>query len=138
MRRRLDLQFNGNDSVVILFLKAILKSCQHLERLVLLDNWPVVLDHSIQNHHIDLVDFLVVQFATKMKRLVCCCILFDSIDATESESINRLIAEKVVQNRPSLWFYVGVSLTLDNHRNVPWFHCLEMLDSKHYLATPAF
>ncbi len=71
---RLDLQFNGNDYVVILFLKSILKSGQHLERLVLASDWPVALDPSMQNHHLNLEDFLVVQFATKMKRLVCCCI----------------------------------------------------------------
>ena len=135
MRRRLDLQFNGNDSVVILFLKAILKSCQHLERLVLLDSWPVALDQSIQNHHIDLVDFLVVQFASKMKRLVCCCILFDSIDATESERINRLIAEKVIPNRPSLWFNVG-SFTPDEDPNMPLIHFLEMIDPIYYFPLP--
>ena len=140
MLHRLDLQFNGNDSViVILFLKSILKSCKDLERLVLLlDSWPVVLGPSKQNHHLDLVDFLVFQFATKMKRLVCCCILFESIDVTESERINRLIAEKVVTNRPSLWFHVGFSLTLDKRQNIPWIHCLEMYDCKYYFPTPAF
>jgi len=71
-------------------------------------------------------DFLV-QFATKMKRLVCCSISFSQIDPSLCKEVNRQVAEKVVENRPSLWFHFDrYGPDLDDPY-VPLIHLQEIL-----------
>lgn len=138
MKYRLDLKFRC-DSVVALFLKSIVKYGQHLERLVLYDSSQSFYCVPSRPDPYGLEDFLTVQFAPKMRRLVCCCILFYHLmmDASVSERINRLISEKVVRNRPSLWFHVDALQHGFQSPNVPAIHYHEMLDCKHYFPFPS-
>jgi len=78
------------------------------------------------NHPLDMSDFFV-PFLTKMKRLVCCSILFKQIDRTLCKEVNRLVAEKVVKKRPSLFFHFDRSLPDVDNPDIPLIHLQEIL-----------
>lgn len=129
-----------DDTLILLLLRYILNARPELERLALLGdmrNFCVMPSHSVQgstdyrfvmmwNHPPDLEDFLI-KFTNNMERLVFCCIQFYCLDAAFSNKINRLIAEKAVQLRPSLWFHVGNFVPYEDP-NLPMIHNREMLD----------
>jgi len=124
----LAFKFNGNGSHILPFLKSILKYSPHLERLVLLDGFYEEIQSPLPdwNHPVDMPDFFV-DFAAKMKRLVCFCISFNQIDGAMCEEVNRRVAEKVNGIRPSLWFHFGrYGPDLDDP-NVPLIHLQEIL-----------
>jgi len=125
---RLAFNFNGNGSHILPFLKSILKNTPQLERLVLLDESFEEIQSPLPdwNHPVDMPDFFV-DFAAKMKRLVCFCISFNQIDGAMCEEVNRRVAEKVVGIRPSLWFHFGrYGPDLDDPE-VPLIHLQEIL-----------
>lgn len=148
---RLTLTSHGNDSLLLLLLKSIFSARLDLERLALLGNWRLDsvrsfhpspdTDHRLclmWNEPPDLVDFLV-KFATEMKRLVFCCITFYELDAIVSNKINRLIAEKVVRFRPSLWFNVGLgNFIFTEDPTLPLIHFLEMIDFDYFVPPPIY
>ncbi len=129
----------------MLFLKSILKCCPNLERFALLEDFEdenndststATRPSSILNHSHDLEDSLL-QFVSKMRRLICCFITFDRINASLSKRVNRQIAKRVIPYRPSLWFFVG-SFTPEEDPNMPLIHYLEMIDSTYYFSPPTF
>ena len=71
---------------------------------------------SFLNHYFNDTEDFLIQFVTKMSRLVFCCITFQDLADYLSEMINFVIAKKVIPNRPSLWFYVGMR-TLEEDPN---------------------
>lgn len=132
------MNFYRDDSLILLLLKSTLRACPQLERLVLIDNLSLQDSSSTRPPSVilDLEDFLV-KFATDMRRLIFCCINFYRVDPAMTNKINRLIAEKVIPTRPSLWFNVD-SVTPDEDPNLPFIHYLEMTSSDIYFPPPAF
>ena len=97
------------------------------------DSGPSSTRPSPLNHYfIDTEDFLL-QFVTKMSRLIFCCITFHDLADYLSEMIS--FVKKVIPNRPSLWFYVGMR-TFEEDPNMPLIHYLEMIDSTYYFPPP--
>jgi len=107
----------------MLMLKSIQQFAPKLERLCLWDDSSTF--WTLQSP--DSEDFFV-QFATRMNRLLCCCIIFADIGLEEENRINQLIKEKVTSNRPSLWFRVW-DITSDEDPTLPLIHYLEMIES---------
>ena len=132
------MKWDPEEDGITLFwlLKYLLGSSSlQLERLVLIaessKNGPD------WNHPIKLPD-LIVKFALKMKRLVCCCIVFDRMDSNLIKEIQQRIAKEIVLIRPSLWFHLGREKPLASDPSVPSIHYHEMVDPIIYVPPPSF
>lgn len=126
------------DPLILILLKTILEDRPDLERLVLsgVMMYGSGIPPSSSTTPLDLEDDLV-KFATNNKRLLFCCIKFYHLNAAVSNKINRLIAEKVVRFRPSLWFHVGNDIPKEDP-DLPLIHYLEMIDCDVYNPPPMF
>ena len=89
----------------MLLLGSLLKSFLVLERLFLFDNAPIQRRELGWIHPTETAD-VVVQFATKMKRLLAVCVEFFQFNPALVEEIRSRIVEEVVPARSNLWFHV--------------------------------
>ena len=112
-------------SAALSILKAILEKSVLLERLVLIDGGSDNLP--IWNQPPEFADFLV-EFASKMPHLTCCCLSFKQLDSFPIVNIKQRIAHEVVRVRPSLWFHIDRSLPEASDPGVPWVHYHEIVD----------
>jgi len=131
------LKWDPEEDGITLFwlLKYLLGSSSlQLERLVLIaessKNGPD------WNHPIKLPDF-IVDFALKMKRLVCCCIVFDLLNPNLIKEVQQRIVKEVVPIRPSFWFHLGREVPLASNLSVPSIHYHEMVEPMVYVPPPA-
>ena len=136
---QLDLQ-RANIADASLLLKTLLSCASHLERLVIyFDDFPdICLSHPFTG--------LVVDFTTKMERLIALCLLFHRRDDDHScwsgcscfndddagndalmAQINHRMVEEVLPTRPALWFHLGSYLPNATDPDVPLLHYREML-----------
>ncbi len=81
-------------------------------------------------------DFLV-NFALKMERLVCCC-LVDWIRLSLIKKIQERIENDVLPQRRSLWFYLGQAEPCASDPDVPGIHFHEMVNPVPYTPPPSF
>jgi len=132
---RLHWDPEGDGITLFLLLKYLIGSSLQLERLVLIAKSPK--NETDWDHPIKLPD-LIVKFALKMKRLVCCCIVFDRMDSNLIKEIQQRIAKEIVPIRPSLWFHLGREKPLASDPSVPSIHYHEMVDPIIYVPPPSF
>jgi len=132
----LEWKHHGNGFPFLMILQSLLGYSLQLERLALINRCtgtaPAVWDHPP-----DAADFLV-DFAFKMKRLVCCCLLFDRIDSSLIKDVSERIKNEVVPKRPSLWFHLGRGEPYVNDPEVPSIHFHEIVDPEYYTPPPTF
>ena len=120
--------------ILFLLLKFLLGSSLQLERLVLIAKSP---RHGPNwKQPLQLPDF-IVDFALKMKRLVCCCMVFDRLDPSLIKEVQQRIAKEVVPIRPSFWFHLGREVPLASDLSVPSIHFHEMVEPMVYVPPPA-
>lgn len=126
------------DPLLLLSLKTILQASPDLERLTLSG---VMMYDAGSPPCSSLTPFGLeddlVKFATNNKRLVFCCFKFYNLDAVVCDKINRIIAKKVVQSRPALWFHVGNGIPKEDP-SLPLIHFLEMINADDYNPPPMF
>ena len=132
---RLEWNHEGSGFPVLLLLKSLLGCSLHLERLALINlcygTGP------LWDHPPDTSDFLV-GFASKMKRLVCCCLVFNGLDPNLIVEVRQRIMEEVTPKRRSLWFYLGRTKPCISDPDVPNFHFYEMVRPEYYIPPPTF
>ena len=119
-----------------MILQSLLGYSLQLERLALINRCtgtaPAVWDHPS-----DAADFLV-NFALKMKRLVCCCLVIHRLDPNLIVEVRQRIMEEVTAKRRSLWFHLGRGIPCVSDPDVPSFHFHEMVDPEYYTPPPTF
>jgi len=134
----LEWKHHGNGFPVLLMLKTLLGCSLHLERLALINrSTGTVPTLPVWDHPPEATDFLV-NFALKMKRLVCCCLVFDRIDWNLVKDVYERVENEVVPIRPSLWFHLGRGEPYSSDPDVPSIHFHEMVDPENYTPPPTF
>jgi len=130
------LNHKGNGFPVLLLLKSLLGCSLHLERLALIINrCPDTAP--LWDHPPDTSDFLV-EFVSKMKRLVCFYLVIRRLDPNLIKEVRQRIMEEVLPKRQSLWFYLGYGTPRVSDPEVPGFHFHEMVDPEYYTPPPTF
>ena len=116
---------------LLLMLKSLLGATYHLERLVLNGSCKLMFNRNE-------AETSLVEFASRMKRLVCCCLVFYKLDRKLIKKVQQRIAQEVLPKRPSLWFHLGGDDPLASDPDVPNFHFHEMVNPTFYVPTPNF
>jgi len=132
---RLEWKHEGNGFPFLLLLKSLLGCSLHLERLALINLCSGTVP--LWDHPPDISDFLV-EFTSKMKRLVCCCLVFDRLDPNVITEVRQRIMEEVTPKRRSLWFHLGRWKPCISDPDVPNFHFHEMVHPEYYTPPPPF
>ena len=112
-------------------LTSLLGAAYHLERLALISPCQLVFNQNESETRDRLVEF-----ASTMKRLVCCCLVFNLLDRKLAKKVQKQIAEEVVPKRPSLWFHLGDDDPIVSGPDVPNFHFHEMVNPNFYVPPP--
>jgi len=84
-----------------------------------------------------LADFLI-QFCSKKKHLTCLSLTFFNLDDALIDQVNQRMAEEVLSERPSLWFYLGNRFPEASDPTVPSVHYHEMIHSNYFDPPPKF
>lgn len=119
----------------MLLLGSLLQSFFVLERLFLFDNDPIQHHELGWIHPTETAD-VVVQFATKMKRLLAFCVEFYQLNPALVEEIRSRIVEEVVPARPNLWFHVDREEP--DVADVPPIHYFGLIEPNYSLPLPKF
>ena len=116
---------------LLLMLKSLLGATYHLERLVLKGSCKL-------RFNLNKAETSLVEFASRMKRLVCCCLVFYDIDRKLIKKVQQRLAKEVLPKRPSLCFHMGGKDPQASDPDVPNFHFHEMFKPTYYVPTPNF
>ncbi len=119
----------------MILLGSLLKCFHVLERLFLFDNAPIQRRELVWNHPTETAD-VVVQFATKMKRLLAFCVELYQFNPALVDEIRTRIVEEIVPERSHLWFHVDRERP--NLADVPPIHYFGLIEPNYCLPLPKF